>query len=310
MNRLTYEIQNGYCFTISPFNKPRLEVEVGETIAVDTEDAMCGQIRKEGDKRDYKKAPFTNPLSGPIYIKGAEKGDTLVVEVKSIDQKISQGATVISNWWWYVGHKQTAIRMSDFAESQIPSDRMILPVKNGKVFYKGHEIPYMPMIGTIGTAPEIEAISSYLPGLHGGNMDLPCITTGCKIYLPVKVNGALLHIGDVHAVQGEGEISGTALEMPATVTIKVNLIKQKELIWPRLENDDYIMGTACTGTGRTLEETIRLSYVNVVEWMVEYGMDKWDSWLLCCFLGKVILGNIWAVATCFPKKHLKNQLVP
>jgi acetamidase/formamidase len=141
-------------------------------------------------------------------------------------------------------------------------------------------------------------------------MDLPCLTTGCKIHLPVKVDGALLHVGDVHAVQGEGEISGTALEMPATVTLKVNLIKHKDLLWPRLENEDYIMGIACTGTGRTLEETIRLAYVNVVEWMEEYGMDKWDSWLLCCFLGKVTLGNIWAVAAGFPKNHLKKKLVP
>jgi hypothetical protein len=70
------------------------------------------------------------------------------------------------------------------------------------------------------------------------------------------------------------------------------------------------MGIACTGTGRTLEETIRLAYVNVVEWMEEYGMDKWDSWLLCCFLGKVTLGNIWAVAAGFPKNHLKKKLVP
>ncbi|MEM3403229.1 MAG: acetamidase/formamidase family protein [Nitrososphaeria archaeon] len=304
MKRLTFENQKEFCYAISPFNKPRIIVDPDETFIVDTEDAMSGQIRKEGDKRDYRKAPFTNPLAGPIYVKGAEKGDVLVVEVKDIKQKIEQGVTLISKWWWYLGHKPSASIVSEFVESKMPSDYRILPVRNGKIQFGTFYLPYKPMIGTIGTAPEIESISSYLPSMYGGNMDLPCITKGCKLYLPVKVEGALLHVGDVHALQGEGEISGTAIEMPAEVTLKVGVIKNKEILWPRIEDSEYLMGVACTGTGRTLEDTIRIAFVNLVEWMEEYGVEKWDAWMMCCFLGKIILGNIWSVAAGFPKMYL------
>jgi acetamidase/formamidase len=136
-------------------------------------------------------------------------------------------------------------------------------------------------------------------------MDLPCVTNGCRLYFPVKVPGALLHIGDAHALQGEGEISGVAVEMPAEVTLKVDLIKNRTIDWPRIENNEYIMGVGCTGVGRTLEDAIRLGYVNLTLWMEEYGISRWDAWELCSFLGKVTLGNIWCVAAGFPKKYLR-----
>ena len=115
-----------------------------------------------------------------------------------------------------------------------------MPIEKDRVYFDQLALPYRPMIGTIGTAPELEGISTYLPGHHGGNMDLPCVTTGCKIHFPVKVPGALLHIGDAHAIQGEGEISGVAVEMPSEVTLNVDLVKNKAIDWPRIENEGML----------------------------------------------------------------------
>ena len=307
MKKFTLKDQGEFCYSIDPKNKPRMYLDPGETLIVETEDASSGQIRKLADKRDYKKAPYSNPQSGPFYVNGAEKGDTLVVELLKIVPSIGQGITRLQKWWWYLGHKETTQTISEFLRPDIPDGSRIMPIENETVYFDQLAMPYRPMIGTIGTAPELEAVSTYLPGHHGGNMDLPCVTNGCRLYFPVKVPGALLHIGDAHAIQGEGEISGVAVEMPSEVTLKVDLMKNKAIDWPRIENDEYIMGVGCTGVGRTLEDAIRLAYVNLALWMEEYGIDKWDAWELCSFLGKVTLGNIWCVAAGFPKKYLRQS---
>ena len=306
MKRLTLRDQGELYYSISSQNKPRMYLDPGETVIVETEEASSGHIRKLTDKRDYEKVPYSNPQSGPFYINGAEKGDTLVVELLNISPTIGQGITRLAKWWWYLGHRESNQAMADFLQPIIPDGLKIMPIKKDIVYFDKLTLPYKPMIGTIGTAPDLEAISTYLPGHHGGNLDLPCITNGCKLYLPVKVPGALLHIGDAHAIQGEGEISSAAVEMPAEVTLKVDLIKNKDLDWPRIENDEYIMSVGCTGVGRTLEDTIRLAYVNLSRWMEEYGVNRWDAWELCSLLGKITLGNIWSIAAGFPKKYLRK----
>ena len=309
MKKLTIDDQKEFYYSISPQNKPRLYIDIGETIIVETEDASSGHIRKLGDKRDYVKIPYSNPQSGPIFVNGAEKGDALVVEVLKISPKIGQGITRLAPWWSYFGHRESNILMSNFVESHVPDGLKIIPIKGKKVYFGKLALPYNPMIGTIGTAPELEGISTTFPGPHGGNMDLACITHGCKLYLPVKVKGALLHLGDAHAIQGDGEISSVAVEMPAEITIKIDLVKEKAIEWPRVEDNNSIMCVACTGTGRSLEETIRLAYVNLTGWMQEYGMDKWEAWELCSLSGKITLGNIWCVAAGFPKKYLNDTFL-
>lgn len=305
MKKIIIKDRKDLCYTIGKDNKPKLKIDPGETVFVETEDAMSGQIRKKDDRRDYKKIPGANPNSGPIYINNAEPGDTLIVEIKDIKPRIGQASIFIwPGWFLYLGHVPTDITMSDFLKVKIPEKVRILKIKDGKVYFDKMALPYNPMIGTIGTAPSTDAVSTFLPGPHGGNMDIPCITTGATLYLPVMVKGALLHLGDVHAVQGDAELCGQAAEMPAEVTVKIDLIKNKSIDWPRVENKDYIMTLACQGPGRSLDDTIRLAYVYLVRWMEEYGIEQWDAWELLTLLGKVQLGGIWSVATGFPKKYL------
>ena len=165
------------------------------------------------------------------------------------------------------------------------------------------------MVGTIGVAPNPEAegiSSSVLPGKHGGNMDIPDICPGSTVYLPIFHTGGLLYIGDAHAIQGDGEISGTAIEMPAEIEIEVNLLDEK-LDWPRIENDSELMCVATTGQGRSFEDAVRIAFLELVLLMEkEFGIDRFDGLMLLSQVGKIRVGNLWAVAAKIDKGYLKK----
>jgi amidase len=304
VKRLTLSDQGTLHYTLSPFHKPTLTVSPGETVLVETEDAFSGQIRKAGDRRDAEKMPCGNPQMGPIHVEGAGKGDALVVEILKIEPTIGQGATRIPPLGVYPS--LTTLPLGKLLGVELPHRTRICPVKDGMVYFSDKVIlPYEPMVGTIGTAPEIEAVSSLLPGPHGGNMDFADICPAAKVYLPVKVPGGLLYVGDAHAVQGDAEISGTAIEMPAEIMIKIDLVKAKPLRWPRIELPDYIVTTSTTGAGRTLEDATRSAFFEMVLWLEEeYEMDRWDAYELCTQVARVRMGNIWSISVKFPKRYL------
>jgi acetamidase/formamidase len=163
-----------------------------------------------------------------------------------------------------------------------------------------------PMIGTIGVAPEFETISSLTPGPHGGNMDCPDVCIGNKIMLPVYVKGALLFLGDIHAVQGDGEISGSAVEVPAECVLKVDVIKGKQISWPRIESKEYIM---TVGSGRPLEDALRIAFTELILWLEEeYNFDKFEAYQLCSQVAKVRVAQMvdpqYTMVAKFPKKYL------
>jgi len=305
MKRLTLKMQGRLNYAISRFNEPRLRIDSGETIVVETEDAWSGQVRKKGDRRDYGKMPYGNPQSGPIYVNGAENGDSLAVRIEDIQPTIGQGATRTPSYWWFIGSIEAAA-LDKFLGSNLPEKMRICPIKDGKVYFsEKYVLPYEPFIGTIGTAPPLEVVSSGLLGNHGGNMDLPDVCVGNTIYLPVYVDGALLHLGDVHAIQGDGEITGNGVEMPSECTLAIDLLK-KTIPSPRIESKEYIMAVASSGVGRSLQDAIRLAFIQLVLWMEEdYGLDRSDAFQLCAQVGRLRLGNLWAVAAKFPKEYLK-----
>jgi amidase len=151
-------------------------------------------------------------------------------------------------------------------------------------------LPYEPFIGTIGTSPEIEAISSLVPDYYGGNMDLPDVGVGAVVYLPVNTKGALLYLGDCHAAQGDGELCGVAIEHPTVTTVQIDLIKKWTIAWPRLETKDFIM---TIGSARPMEDAARIAYRELCRWMAaEYGFDEIDAYMLLTQAGRVRLGNM------------------
>ena len=168
------------------------------------------------------------------------------------------------------------------------------------------EIPWAPFFGTIGTAPHIEAIGALAPGDHGGNMDVPDVTIGHTIYLPIKHPGALFYVGDAHAAQGQGELCGVALEIAAKGTFTFDVIKGKAISWPRVESPERIMAI---GSARPMEDAARIAYSQVIKWMVDdYGWDMLDAYQLLsqaggCYVGNMVDTTYSLVASC-PKKYL------
>ena len=250
MKRLPLAKQGRLVYALSPFEKPRLRITSGETVVLQTEDAFSGQVRKEGDRRDTITMPLGNPQTGPIYVEGAEAGDALAVHIIKLRPTIGQGASRFPSWWWYIGTGRDASAISEFLEAKVPHGTRICKIKGRQIHFNDQiTIPYEPMIGTIGTAPAIEAISSELPGPHGGNMDLPDVKPGNTLYLPVNVPGALLYAGDVHAAQGDGEICGTGIEMPSELTLRIDLVKHLNISWPRIKSREYVVDPVNSGYG-------------------------------------------------------------
>jgi acetamidase/formamidase len=135
-------------------------------------------------------------------------------------------------------------------------------------------------------------------------MDISEITTGATIYLPVRVDGALLHLGDAHAIQGDGEVSGAAVEMPAKVRLQIDLLRADQPIaWPRLENRDMLFAIASMQTGRDMQDTIRLAFMELLLWLEkDYSLDRWLMFELLTFEARIRIGNFWTVAVGIEKK--------
>ena len=304
IQRITAETQGEYCYTIGPYQEPRLTVAPGETIVVETEDAFGGKVTSESDlPSQVLELPFVNPVVGPIYVEGAAKGDVLAVRIEQILPR-SEGTTCLIPHFGGLTNTDRTAMLND----PLPELVRKLPIEDGHIHWNDHiKIPYEPFIGTIGTAPEIEAISTLTPERHGGNMDLPDVAPGATLYLPVKVEGALLYLGDVHACQGDGELCGVAVEIRSETTINLNLIKGKSIIWPRLENDECIM---TIGSARPMEDAARIAYTELIVWLEsEYGFDRWDAYMLLTQVGRVRLANMvdpmYTIGAAMPKRYLE-----
>ena len=215
-----------HSYVIGPYNEPIASVRPGETFVVETMDAFGNRIvSSDSDITKIIKMPYVNPLTGPIYVEGAEKGDAIALTIHSIDVSRSYGVSaLIPEFGGLCGTVFTRT-----LNSPLPPRIMIHPISGGEITFSESlripTIPYKPFYGTIGTAPELEAISSLSPGFHGGNMDAADVCPGNTLYLPVNVPGALLYIGDGHAAQGDGEVSGVAIEIPTRGEMAVNLVK-------------------------------------------------------------------------------------
>jgi acetamidase/formamidase len=147
------------------------------------------------------------------------------------------------------------------------------------------KLPVRPMIGTLGTAPAVEVFCNAWPGRYGGNMDAQEVCPGATVYLPVYVPGALLHVGDVHAIQGDGEINcGGGIECRAEVTLTVDLEPQpRRMTWPRIVDDTHLTAVGCA---RPAEDAFRIATEQLIYWLADgYGMDERDAFLL---LGQVL----------------------
>jgi acetamidase/formamidase len=288
---ITEQTQGTYHYVYGPYAAPVLTVDPGAVIACETHDAFEGKILHETDKpTEILNFPFLNPQNGPIYVNGAEKGDCLAVRIHSIVPRGPQprGTTcLIPEFGGLVATGATALLNAPLPERV---RKLEVTVEGGVKWSDRITLPYEPFIGTIGTSPQIEAISSLVPDYYGGNMDLPDVAPDSIVYLPVNAPGALLYLGDCHAIQGDGELCGVALEHPTVTTVQVDLIKGWTLAWPRLETEKFLM---TIGSARPMEDAARIAYRELIRWMVaEFGFEELDAYLLLTQCGKVRLGNM------------------
>jgi acetamidase/formamidase len=287
---ITEEQQGDYHYVYGPYATPVIHVEPGAVIVAETHDAFEGKIKKVTDKPSkILNFPYLNPQNGPIYVEGARKGDTLAVYIKSIKPRGKQpiGTTcLIPDFGGLVGTTDTAMLNPPLPERV----KKLIIDKKGVHWSKKLTLPYEPFIGTIGTSPEIEAITSLQPDYYGGNMDVPDVAINTVIYLPVNKEGAYLYLGDCHAAQGDGELCGVAIEHPTTTTIQVDLIKGWTITNPRLENDSFYMSI---GSGRPMEDAARRAYKDLISWMIsDWGYEKLEAYFLLTQCGRVRLGNM------------------
>lgn len=239
-------------FSMNSENQPVAEAQPGDMLLFITKDCFSNQILTEEDLFESVGWATINPATGPVYIKGAQPGDTLKVQIKDITVG-DKGCMVTAPEMGFAG---------DIIEK---SATKIIPIQNGlAVFNEKISIPIDPMIGVIGAAPAWEDIPCGTPGRHGGNMDTRLIKKGSTLYLPVFVEGALLAIGDLHAVMGDGEVSVTGLEIPGQVTVQVGLIKGQSEPWPVLDADDkwYVIAS-----GEDLDEAASLALKAMLEFL-------------------------------------------
>ena len=292
--------------TFSPHNKPVMRVQPGEQVVVETRDCFANVVKPGRELAEVLKSGetlFDNPVTGPIYIEGAEKGDTLVVDIVDIQVPSLGLTTIMPGFGALEGWLTDSPVLTKF-----------ISIRNGMAYYKtdkGVEIafPIKPFIGTIGVAPPYESVSTVTPHKHGGNMDVQDVCVGNRLYLPVGVEGALFAAGDVHAAQGDGEICGTAVEIPAVLTFKFDLIKGKSIGWPRIESSEEIMTAA---SARPLEDAARLAFMELIQWLHDdYRFSIYDAYMLLSLTADAriaqIVDPLYTVVAKLRKEYLAQE---
>jgi amidase len=278
--------KGSYHYAFSRYVEPVAHVKPGETVAIYTEDAFESQLTHETDRPSAILGPYLNPQTGPIFVEGAEPGDILVVHIIDIEPMRDWAVSAFIPFFGGL----TSTRFTYTLQEPIPERVWKYELKNGMLTYNDRlSFPWRPFLGTMATAPDLEAISALTPYDQGGNMDVPDTKPGNILYLPVRVPGAYFFTGDCHAGQGDGELCGVALEITAKATLKFDLIKNKRLDWPRIESSDAYMAV---GSARPMEDAARIAYGELITWMVEMGWDRWEAYQALTQIGNLYVGNM------------------
>jgi len=261
--------------------KPIAEVDPGQTITYEITEASGGQFNRDSTNETLAGLDFSkvNPVAGPVYVKGAEPGDTLEIEMLQFRQL---------DWGWTGIIPGFGLLADQFKDPYLK----IFDLKNENTteFLPGIDLFIKPFPGTMGVALSDAGNHSIIPPRqNGGNIDIRHLTSGTKLYLPIHVEGALFSIGDTHAAQGDGEVCGTAIEASMETTIRFKLHKGKTIAEPRYElpgpptpEADSRGYYVTTGFAPDLTEASK----KAINYMIEYLMDTYrleakDAYMLC-----------------------------
>jgi len=259
-------------YSFNQENKAVATVKPGEIFTISTYDCFAGQLQSEDDSIAEMNWDHINPATGPVFIKGAEIGDILKVEIISIELD-SPAVMIAAPEEGVLGH---------LIENPVTK---ILPIEDNQVIFSDkYKFEIEPMVGVIGVAPDKNLdISTGTPGEHGGNMDCKLLGPDASVYFKVQTEGALLAAGDMHALMGDGEIVVCAAEAGGKIKLKVNILKNKNLPVPLIEKDNLISTVA---SAKTLDEAVEMATEKMADYLVEnYELEMTEAGMIMSLIG-------------------------
>jgi acetamidase/formamidase len=284
---------------------PVARVASGETVEFDALDASCGQIGAGSTVEAIRTLDFTrvDQVNGPIFVEGAQPGDTLQVEFLDLHP---------AEWGWTAIIPGFGLLADEFPEPALKIWRL---GDGWAEFAPGIRIPLEPFCGEIGLAPGAPGAHSTIPPYrHGGNMDTKHLTRGATLYLPVEVEGALFSLGDGHAAQGDGEVCGTAIETPMRATVRLTVCKDLAVpepqfltggpLTPRTNTAPYYVAD---GIGPDLMEATRKAVRHMIAHLERvYRLSRPEAYMLCSVavdlkLCEVVDQPHWVVGAFLPQ---------
>lgn len=243
-------------WAFGPDLEPVLEVEPGATVTFETNDCFTGQITSEDDLVTEIDLGQVNSATGPVAVKGAEPGDSLVAEILDVRPVEVGFACLIPGFG----------QLIDQVEAPVTR---LFRVENGWIEMNDRiRFPARPMLGVVGVATDGETLTNGLAGRHGGNLDDHLHGKGARMYFPVRQPGGMFAVGDMHASMGDGEICFTGVEIAGEVDIRFDLLKGKQGTWPVTELEDRWLPHA---TADDYDDALRL----VSEEAARFLVDEW-----------------------------------
>lgn len=280
--------------------EPILRVPSGSVIEAFTEEASDEQLKADATLDDLANISFDpiHPLTGPVYVEGAEPGDILAVKLHKIDL-IDYGWNAILPGFSFLAeeYNEPYLRTYQFK----PGDKSV-------AFNKKITIPLRPFPGVMGVAPATEdSLNTIPPRANGGNMDDPNMVEGTTVYFPVFVEGGLFSIGDAHAAQGLGEVCGTAIEAPMRFVYEISVIKGRSIQEPQYETDDYY---AVTGFGTSIDKAAKKAVRYMVEYLQEqHGLNKNEAYALCSLAGDLKIAEVVDMPHMLVTMHMSKEVL-
>ncbi len=285
MQRIRRDLARKYAFDWR--DTPLLHVRPGETFEIETWDAGTGYFKSPADKAIPalrpgfdRSPPQANPIGGPVYVEGAERGDALVITMEEI---------VVGHYSWIaIGPKRGPLGEStrwpelsaDYTTRIFRHEPGGRGMRDGVLHFNDRiSWPIAPFVGTLGVAPDREVCTSLDgQGEWGGNLDIRDVRPGNRILLPIFHPGGLFYLGDVHASQGDTEFTGTAAETTAVVRLKLDLVKGQRPPWMRIEKADSIVAVYAS---RPLEVAVETATFHLMDWLIsEHGFSPTDAYCL------------------------------
>lgn len=280
-----------------------LRVPDGSVVEAFTKEASDGQITEATGPGDLASVDFDpiHPLTGPVYVEGAEVGDVLAVTLHEVE---------VTGWGWSVILPGFGFLADEF-DQPFTMGFDIGPDSDFATFgnHPNIRVPLRPFPGVMGVAPATDSMLTTIPPrANGGNMDNRNLIPGTTVYFPVFVEGAHFSVGDAHAAQGNGEVSGTAIEAPVRIVYEVNVIKGGHAMSePQYETDDYY---AVTAFATTIDEAARKATRFMIDYLEDvHGLTRQEAYVLCSLAGDLQISEVVDVPHMLVSMHMPKSVL-